>query len=57
MVKIQLTKSGQHIITVPKYVIEALRAKRGDEIEFLLNMSRGTIEIKKIEVDKNDDKR
>jgi len=47
MVRLQKTKSGQHFLTIPKYIVEALKLEKGDEIRFYLDMGRGVIEIKK----------
>jgi bifunctional DNA-binding transcriptional regulator/antitoxin component of YhaV-PrlF toxin-antitoxin module len=47
MVKVQKTKRGQFFITVPEYIITTLKLSKGSEVNFLLDLKRGEILLKK----------
>lgn len=38
--KVQVTKRGQHIVTIPKAVVELLGLKKGDELIIGMNAER-----------------
>lgn len=40
-------QNGQFILTIPKGIVQALGADKGDKIEFRINLKKGTVELVK----------
>ena len=49
MPKLQMTKGNQFFLTVPVGVVQALNANKGDNIEFNIDLKKGSIQLKKQE--------
>lgn len=46
MPKVQVTKNGQHTLTVPDHIVRAMNIQKGDEFFFQIGKS-GNIELVK----------
>lgn len=47
MPKLMKQQNGQFLLTIPKDIVQALGADRGDKIEFMINLKKGYVEMVK----------
>ena len=47
MVSVQKTKSGQFFITIPINVVETMGIKKGDRLQFFIELKKGIVELRK----------
>lgn len=49
MPRLMQQTNGQFLLTIPKGVVQALQADKGDKIHFKINLKKGIVELEKVE--------
>jgi len=45
MPKLMQQQNGQYLLTIPIAVVRTLQAKKGDKIDFNINLKKGVVEL------------
>ena len=48
MPQLMQLKNGQFLLTIPGNIIKLLQAKKGDQMDFNVNLKKGVVEIVKM---------
>lgn len=45
MPRLMQQKNGQYLLTIPRAVARALQARKGEKIDFIINLKKGVVEL------------